>query len=186
MATHRRFRSHRAAVGLAVAGALVTAPARAEDAGPAGGGDRTSLDYFSEQGQKPLTYWVEPPRTRGQKIVLASLAGATLAAGGLGLYFHLESKRASDEVSRFSGDHSGLVYTDEVDRRRRDALDNRTRAIAMYATGGVLLVGTVAYFIWTSPDPVERSYADDAEEAGRQTWWTPVPGGAVAGASWTF
>jgi hypothetical protein len=164
--------------------AALASPAAAQTGDPAG--DQTQLDYFAEQTKTPLTYRVEGTRTRNQKIVLLSLAGATVVAGGLAGYFHLESKHASDDVTEKSGEHSGRTYTPEVDARRQEGVDARTRAIAMYVVGGALLATTLVYYIATSPDDEIRAYESSTTGRVAAPFLAPVEGGAIAGKAWSF
>jgi len=169
-----------AAVSVATAVAGV-GPAAAQD----DGGD--TIDYFSEKTKTPLTYRMEGERTRNQKIVLVSLGGAMLLTIGLAVYFHLESDEASDEVTRLSGSHSGLIYTPEVDDRRQDAIDNRNLATGMYVVSGALLASVVVAFIWTSPDDEIHEYGSSSDSRVSTTpYLAPIEGGLMVGKAWIY
>jgi hypothetical protein len=88
-------------------------------------------------------------RTRNQKILVGSLSGAGALAGLIGLYFHLDSKSATDKVSAkvtvgraWSADDQALV--DQAER-------SRSRATIGYSVGGVCLIGGIVALILTVP-----------------------------------
>ena len=94
---------------------------------------------------------VEVPGERSQnnKILCASIGAAGVIASALGLYWHLDSRDASNEVN--ADVFTGEAWTDEknalVDRAER----SKTRATIAYSFGGALLIGAIATFIFTSP-----------------------------------
>lgn len=166
------------AAAVAVGGA---GPAVAQDDG--GGG----VDYFSEQKKTPLTYRMEGERTRKHKIVILSLAGGTLLTAGLAVYFHLQSDEASDDVTQLSGDHSGLIYTQEIDDRRQDAIDNRNLATGMYIVSGAVLVSTVVAFILTTPDDEILEYGSSGDsQVSTAPYVAPIEGGLMVGKTWIY
>jgi hypothetical protein len=90
-------------------------------------------------------------RSRNEKLLLGALLGATAIAGGIGLYFHLDSRTAADAVSasRPTGEAWTEGDTDLVDRAAR----SRTRAAIGYAIGGAFAIGGIVALIVTSPKP---------------------------------
>lgn len=170
--------------------ALVVAAAVAVvGAGPAAAQDDGAgrLDYFSEQKKTPLTYRMEGERSKKQRIIILSLAGATLLTTGLAVYFHLESDEASGDVTRLSGDPSNLIYTQEVDDRRQEAIDNRNFATGMYVVSGALLLSTVVAFIVTSPDDELHEYGTSGDSrVSTAPYVAPIEGGLMVGKVWAY
>ena len=169
----------RATVGLVVAivvasGTLAPTSAVAEE------------DYFTGQKRAPLTYRVDGDRTRDQRLVLASLAGATLIAAGVGVIFHLRSRDATAEVEAFSGEHTNLIYTPYLDGRRDDAERQGTIASVSYSVAGAFLIGTVVTFIVTSPPDRIVEYGTEGKASERSAWLVPIEGGVLGGASWSY
>lgn len=151
----------------------LAAPARAQEP-----------DYFANQTPTPLTYRIEGERTGTQKIWLVSLAGGAVLAGGLGLYYNLESRDIADEVGTEAGAGPALVYTPEIDERRRTGERYAMRARVLYGLGGALVIATAVYFVWTSPDDRVIAYGSDDDRP--DVTIAPVRGGAVIGAGWSF
>lgn len=123
--------------------ALAAAPARAD------------TDYFSEA---PETSAVKvrrgKSRTPAQRVTIAALLGGAAVAGGIGVWFHLDSRAAADEVSADS-DRPVATWTtghqatyDRIDR-------SGTKAIVGYSVAGALLAGAIAYAFETRPGEEE-------------------------------
>lgn len=134
----------------------------------------------ADGGMKPITIVAPGERTTNNKLVLAGLAGAGLLAGATGLYFHLDSRSAGDDVGTdvFTGTAWTPAHQDLVER----AESSRNVAIAMYSVGGAFLVGAVVYWIVT--DPPDETIV--IRPRGAQPTVTPTPGGAVLGGTWSF
>ncbi|HTM21975.1 MAG TPA: hypothetical protein VL172_15745 [Kofleriaceae bacterium] len=147
-------------------------------------------DYFGgDAPPEDITFRNDKPRTTRQRILLAGLFGGAVVMGGVGLGFHLDSRSKSDQVSAV-GDHTGRVYTAEVDDTRRAALRSRTLAIVGYSAGGALLLaGIITYFV-TQPgsDVVTVGKPKNATPPPPPVPVTiaPLPGGALAQAAWSF
>lgn len=127
---------------LLVAAALVTAalPATAQ-----------AEDYFGGDGPPPMTFRTEKSRTRNQRLLLAGLFGGAVVTGGAGVLFHLDSRSKSDQISALPPDHTGRIYTDEVDDTRRGALRSRTLAAVGYGAGAAFLIAGVVAWYLTEP-----------------------------------
>src|SRR5687768_16841315 len=88
-----------------VAAAVAAAPAHAA------ADDPPPPDYFAQQpAPGELKFRESRHRPRGQVALIAGLAGGALLAGGLGLWFHLDSRDAADEVSAI-GELTGRAWT---------------------------------------------------------------------------
>jgi hypothetical protein len=125
---------------------------------------------------------IETPgeRTTNNKLVLGGIAGAGVIAGALGLYFHLDSRSASNDVSADA--KTGRAWTQEdVDLADR-ASSSRTRAAVGYSIGGALLIGAAIALIVTEP----KSETTVIRARSTQPTISPTPGGAVVGGMWSF
>jgi hypothetical protein len=184
---------------------LVPRAARADEQGPQGGGPPppTENSDKAEKAEKPEVVPPQEPKDthEGQylktpirpreivvdipgvrptqtKLMLYSLAAATVIAGGVGLYYHLDSRDAANSVSR-------QVFEGETWTADRQALfeqgeRSRGRAAIWYTAGGLFLTGTVVALIVTEPKS-ERQVIRP-----RHAGIAPTPGGAIAGAGWSF
>jgi hypothetical protein len=133
-----------------------------------------------KQPIRPREIVVDIPGVRSTqtRLMLGGLAAATLIVGGIGLYFHVESRDAANEVSRqiFAGE----TWTQARQDRVEDAERSKTRAIIGSTAGGLLLAGTITALILTEPK------SERAVIRPRHAGVVPVPGGAIAGAGWSF
>lgn len=98
---------------------------------------------------RDITIEVPGERSRDNKLLVGGLAAGGLLVTALGLYWHLDSRDASNEVA--ADEPTGKAWTDEqiglVDRADR----SRTRAIVAYSLGGAILIGTIVTYIVTAP-----------------------------------
>ncbi|HUH02468.1 MAG TPA: hypothetical protein VML75_10755 [Kofleriaceae bacterium] len=146
-------------------------------------------DYFGEDAPtQDISFRTDIPRTRNQRIVIASLFGGAALFGAVGVGFHLDSRSKSDAVSAL-GDHTRVTWDDSHESTRSSALRSRTLAIVGYSAGGVLLVaGTIALYL-TEPGTNVVTVGDEAETAPSPVVpvsLVPVRGGAVVGGTWSF
>ena len=147
---------------------------------------RAQPHYFQEGRNDSLSFTVDRERNTRQRILIASLFGGSLVLGGVGLLFHIDSKNKADDVSTDSGRHSGRVYTEELDDTRRAGIRSRNLAIASYALGGGLLVGTFLAYLLTDPGQ-ETIHVSTEEQPGQARLLVePTDGGALVGGSWRF
>jgi len=125
---------------------------------------------------------IETPgeRPANTKILLAGLVGASLIAGGFGLYWHLDSRSASDELS--AGKFTGKAWTSEDIALVEQADRSTTRATIAYGIGGGLLLGAAIAFIAT--DPGSETTVITPNRATPTV--SSTSGGAVLGAKWRF
>ncbi len=125
---------------------------------------------------------IETPgeRTTATKAVLGGLLGAGLLVGAAGVYWNLDSRSASAEVS--SGKFTGKAWTSEDIAFADQADRSKTRATIAYGIGGALLIGAAIAFIATDPP------SETVVITPRRTIPTvaPTPGGAVLGGMWSF
>lgn len=125
---------------------------------------------------------IETPGERSitTKAALGGMFAASLLVGGFGVYWHLDSRSASDDVSasKFTGKawtSDDIALADQADR-------SKTRATIAYGIGGALLIGAAIAFIVTDP-PSETVVITPTR--GTPTV-APTPGGAVLGGMWSF
>jgi hypothetical protein len=125
---------------------------------------------------------VEIPGERSlpTKLAVGGIAAGGVLAGVVGLYFHLDSRSAVDNVDagRFVGKPWTQDQVDQVDRAAR----SRTRAAIGYGVGGALVIGAVIAFIVTDP----KSETSVIHTTRATPIVSPVPDGAVVGGAWRF
>lgn len=127
----------------------------------------------------PIVITTPGERSPSNIATAAGLAGVGLLAGGLGVYFHLDGKDASDEVS--AGVYTGKAWTDKQVDLVHKAEDDRTRAIVAYSIGGAALIGAIVYYIVTDPPSETTVIQPHAQPAVM-----PTQGGALLGGTWSF
>jgi len=124
-----------------------------------------------------------PDRSRENITMVALLGGAGLLFGGVGLYFHFDSRSASDEVK--SQRYTGQTWTQE----REDTFDRAHRSAAIagvaYGIGGALLIATAVAYIVTEP-PLETLVIHPHTSPKPVTIVAPIPGGAFVSRGWEF
>lgn len=121
-----------------------------------------------------------PERSLGNRLLLAGLVGGGAIAGGLGLYFHLESRDAANAVSADGATGRAWSAEDraEVDR----AADNRGRAAIAYSIGGGLVIAAIVTALLTEPEEETTVIVP----RGPAPMVMPAEGGAVLGGAWRF
>jgi len=125
---------------------------------------------------------IETPgeRSTNTRLFLAGLAGAGALVGGLGVYWHLDSRTAADDLS--ASKFTGMAWTAEDIALAERADRSKARATIAYSIGGALIVGAVIAFIVTDP-PSETIVIKPSR--GTPTV-APTEGGAVLGGMWSF
>lgn len=132
------------------------------------------------QAESKIEIVTRPERSLGNRLLLAGLAGGGAIAGGLGVYFHLESREAANAVA--SDGATGTAWTADDQANLDRAGDNRTRAAIAYGIGGGLIVAAIVAAVLTEP----------AQETtviiprGPAPTVAPAEGGAVLGGRWSF
>ncbi len=129
---------------------------------------------------RPREIVIEVPgvRSKQTRLVLGSLLAAGAAAGALGVYFHLGSQSAANDVSEEV--FNGQTWTSARQARLEEGEQARGRAGIAYAVGGAFVIGAIVALIATEPK------SEQAVIRPRHAGVTPVPGGAIAGAGWSF
>ena len=129
---------------------------------------RTREIVIDIPGERPLT----------TKIALASLAGASVVAGALGLYFHLDSRSAAGEVSASLPTGRTWTVADQefVDRAGR----SRTRAAIAYGVGGGFAIAAIVGYIVSHPTSEQNVIRPHRAAI------VPTSDGAVVTGAWTW
>jgi len=126
----------------------------------------------------------QPDRSTTNVAVLASLAGAGVLLGGVGLYFHLDSRSASDDVG--ANKPTNLPWTAADQRTYDRAHSSALAAGILYGLGGGLLVTAIVGLIVTEPKSETLVIHPHGNPQAGPTI-APVPGGgAVLGGWWKF
>ncbi len=150
-------------------------PPAVPGAGPATDDDRPAARITPPR--REIVIEVPGERTRSNMLLCGGLVGFGVIAGLLGVYWHLDSRDASEEVStdRFSGRAWTPAHQDLVDRADR----SKTLATGAYIAGGALVVGAALTFIFTAP-------TSTTEVIRTGTTVTPVRDGAMVTRMWSF
>jgi hypothetical protein len=124
-----------------------------------------------------------PDRSHKNMMGLAIAGGASVVFGGIGLYFHLDSRSKSNEVSAHK--FTGEVWTSE----RQESYDaaNRSAVVAgvFYGIGGAVLLGTAIAYMITEPK-METIVIHPHTSPKPTALVAPTNGGAMVGGSWSF
>src|SRR5690349_8139900 len=146
--------------------ALAAPAARADDA-------PGRVDYFERKAAGSSILVRRPgSRTLQQKLVIAGLFGGAAIAAGAGVWFHLDSRDAADQVSA-DGDRAVGTWTDAEQDVYDRAHSSGVGAIVGYSLGAALLAGAIDEVVMTAP-------------AEQELLLRPVAGGAIVGKGWTF
>jgi hypothetical protein len=139
---------------------------------------RADTDYFATSGDaSTVKVRHEKSRTPGQKALIYGLLGGAGIGLGVGIYFHVDSHAAANEVSEDNG--APTIWND----RRQDIYDRAhssgTTAIVGYSVCGALAIGAVVASVLTRP-------GHEVTEVRPQTSLTISHGGAMVAHAWTF
>lgn len=185
-------------IALALVASLVAAPALADDAAPGAPPSQTApttsappapeqpVDESYSETLVPtpprhvddIVVKSRPDRPRTTVIALAAGVGAGVILGGVGLYYHLDSRDASQELT--SHTLTGDAWTADKQATYDRAHDSGRTAAVFYGIGGAVLVGTVVALILT--EPKEETTIIHPHTA----LVAPTQGGAIVGGTWSF
>lgn len=162
-------------------------PAPEPKADPAYGEKPDAADggagYFAAPKGHDYTIRTYADRTTNNVIGLAVVGGASLIIGGIGVYYNLDSRDRSAEVSAHK--LTGIAWTPELQSKYDQAQHSATMAGVMYGIGGALLLGTAIAYIITEPKQEEivvHPHVDSKPTA----LVAPIRGGALVGGTWSF
>jgi hypothetical protein len=125
-----------------------------------------------------------PSRTKQNLMLLAALGSAGLVAGAVGLYFHFDSRTASDEVSALN--YTGRAWTSDRQATFDQAHASARAAGIAYGIGGALLLTTAIVWMVTEPGQKEMVITPHLNPKPTATLIAPTRGGAILGGEWTF
>ncbi len=124
-----------------------------------------------------ITVEIPGERSTANIATLAGITGGAALFGAIGLYFHLDSRSISSDLS--ASMPTGKPWTDADRKKEAQASDDRTRAAIFYGIGGALLVGAVVTYIATEP-------GSEIQVIRPHTSVQPTPGGALVTRWWSF
>ena len=110
-------------------------------------------------------------------VTIASIAGAGLLVGAVGVYFNLDGKSESDKIS--AGVPTTRPWLPSDQAAADQASSDRTKTIVFYSLGGALIAGAAVMLILTDPGSTKTVIHP-------HTAISPLPGGAIAMHEWTF
>jgi hypothetical protein len=159
------------------------APVPAEPgADPAYGGrpDPDVRNFPAPRG-KDVVIVSYPERSRANIMWLAGLGGGGVLLGAIGLYYHLDSRSASNDVS--SNQFTGRIWTSKEQATYDRA--NRSAVIAgvFYGLGGALVLATAITYMVTEPEAEQMTIHPHGQPTALVA---PTRGGAIVGGTWSF
>lgn len=145
--------------------------------------DADSRNFAGPRG-KDVVIVAYPDRTTKNLVTLGVLAGAGVVVGAVGLYFHLDSRDASDKVAahNFTGEAWTADRQDAYDRAHSSA----TAAGVLYGIGGALVLATAVVYIATEPK-AETMTIHPHVDPKPSAFVAPLRGGgAMVAGAWSF
>jgi hypothetical protein len=139
-------------------------------------------DFPAPKG-KDVIIVAYPERTKTNMIVLGGLAVGGVVAGAIGLYFHLDSRSAAEQVSGHG--FTGEIWNTEKQDARDRAHSSSVTAGVFYGIGGGLLLATAIAYIVTEPE-AETMVIHPHSDPKPTALIAPIKGGAVVGGAWRF
>jgi hypothetical protein len=118
-------------------------------------------------------------RSRDNILLISGMAGAGAILSGVGLYFHLDARSASNQVS--ASTPTDKAWTKSEQALYDEAHSSTTKAAVFYGIGGALVLASVITLMVTQPE----SETTIIHPHGTPTV-APTPGGALVGGAWRF
>lgn len=136
---------------------------------------------FRVRPKRDIVVTVPGDRDARNIALVAGIAGAGAVFSAIGVYYHLDSKSAADEVS--TKHPTNLPWTADDQAAVDRAHGSGIKAGVFYGIGGAVLIGAIVTYIVTEPKSettvIHPHYAAVPVVA-------PAPGGAVLGGAWSF
>lgn len=153
---------------------LATTVAHAQPTAPP---DPADTPMFKAPTGHDFVVETDEERSTANIATIAGVAGAGALFGGIGVYFHLDSRSEANKVSAAVPTSRPWLPADQaaVDQASSD----RTKAAIFYGLGGACLIGAVVALIVTDPGSTKTVIHPHTAIA-------PTPGGAIALRSWSF
>jgi hypothetical protein len=142
---------------------------------PDDGVSPTQASSYVPVHHKDIVVTTPGERTAKNIAIIASIAGAGLVFGGLGVYYNLDARSASHDVE--ANHPLSAPWTSDRQATYDRAHDSSVKAGIFYGVGGALLIGAAVTLIVTQPKE-ETTVIHPHIEVG--------PGGATLGGTWSF
>jgi len=124
---------------------------------------------------KDIVIHTEGERSQNNLIALGSVAGAGVLFGAVGLYYNLDSRSASGDLTQLASAH--VPWTPQLQAKYDQAHDSSIKAGVFYGIGGAVILGAIVGAIVTAPKD---------ETTVIHPHVTATAGGAVVGGTWSF
>jgi hypothetical protein len=146
---------------------------------PADGGG----SYFAPPKGRDIVVTSQDDRPLGNVIALASVGGASVLAGAVGLYYNLDARSKAQELSAhsFTGQTWDAAHQSDYD----EVHSSSVKAGIFYSIGGVLLLGTIIGYIVTEPK-TDTTIIHPHVDPKPTALVAPTRGGALVGGTWRF
>jgi hypothetical protein len=136
-----------------------------------------------EPPRRDIVVKYRPDRSKDARLWIGVLAGASVAFGAVGVYFHLDSRDVADELSTHK--FSAKTWTPELQDTYDRGHDAKTIATISYSIAGACVIATVVALIVTEPAQQEMRIHPHLGGA-ESTIVAPIPGGAFVSQGWSF
>ena len=133
----------------------------------------------AEKRGRDIIIEVPGDRPTTNKLLIGGLGGAGLLVGALGLYFHLDYRSASDDVSAHN--LTGKAWTPNAQALLDRAERSSTRAGVAYGFGGALVLAAIITYIATDPGSETTVI-----HTGPAPAFIPAQDGAALGGTWRW
>jgi len=124
-----------------------------------------------------------PDRSKTNVMGLAIAGGAAVVLGGIGLYFHLDSRAESSTINAHK--FTGQAWTPDREATYDDAHSSAVTAGVLYGIGGAVLLGTAIAYMVTEPK-METIVIHPHRSPKPTALLAPTRGGAFVGGTWSF
>ncbi len=168
-----------------VPSAVLAQPAPPPEGGPPGNTVPTMRPQPDASGDyarpspppKDVVITVPGERSRNNIILMASIAGAGAVLGGIGLYYNLDARSASNDVTAVEQAH--VPWTTALQAKYDQAHDSSVKAGVFYGLGGAVVIGAIVGLIITEPKSETTVIHPHAMIA-------PTAGGGIVAGTWSF
>jgi hypothetical protein len=162
------------------------APAPAAPVGPPGTvAPETGADYRPPPRRaKDIVVTVEGTRSRNNVLALSATAGVAVVLGAVGLYYNLDARSASNDVS--AGTPQNVPWTPARQAEYDRAHDSSVKAEVFYGIGGAVLAGAIVALIVTAPQDQTVVIHPRVGVRAVRPIVAPTAGGAFVGGAWRF
>jgi hypothetical protein len=124
---------------------------------------------------KDIVIHTSGERSQNNVIALWSVAGAGALIGAVGIYYNLDARSNSSDLTATSTAH--IPWTPQLQAKYDQAHDSSVKAGVFYGIGGAVILGAIVGAIVTAPKE-ETTIIHPHVSA--------TAGGAVVGGAWSF